>query len=277
MSAIPESILEGREAIGPWNYAARIPEGSSSRDYAFAPLLVAVISGGIGMFLGNDVARDVPFWFNATVWVALILSALGMLLSIWMFFGRWVWTAPQMALFSLAGFAPIFWAFQGATLGSFVLYGKAPFLTKAGILLAFVVWHGWWIKRTAKRCLSIWENKTLREKVWITYDCATVYRQFAAKAEMDAAGVVWHPGSFGILLPIFSCVPLYLYRYEIVEYLGVPWIPIIGFVLGFSAFVLITTALAASVIAMLVIPARIVASTGNPVLVDMMTPANAPR
>jgi hypothetical protein len=94
---------------------------------------------------------------------------------------------------------------------------------------------------------------------------------------MEAAGVVWHPGPLGIFVPIFFCLPMYIYRYEIVQFLGVPWIPVLGLVLGFSVFVLITTALAASVISMLVIPARIVAATGKPVLVDMMTPANAPK
>ncbi len=277
MSTAPTSFVEERETIGPWDYTARIPDGASSRNYAFAPLLVSIIAGGIAMFLGVNVARNVPFWDNATVWVSLALSAVGLLLSAWMYFGKWVWTAPQMALFSLAGFVPIFWAFQGAMLVSFLLYSDASVFSRISILLVYISWHGWWISQAAKRCMSIWSNKTSREKVWITYECATVYRQFAAKAAMEAAGVRWHPGSFGILLPMLSCAPLYIYRHEIVGYLGVPWVPMIGFALGFSAFVLITTALAASVTTMLLIPARIVAATGKPVLVDMMTPANAPR
>lgn len=277
MSNVPLSIIDGREAIGPWNYSARIPEGASSKDYAFIPFLVAVICGGMGMFLANDVARNVPFWSNAAVWVAIVMSVLSTLLSMWMFAGRWVWTAPQMALFSLAGFAPIFWAFQGASLSAFFLYSHAPFWARTSILFGFLLWHGWWIFQTAKRCMSIWSDIALREKVWIPYHCATVYRQFAAKSAMDTKGVTLHPGPFGILLPVFLCIPLYIYRHEIVGYLDVPWVPMIGLVLGFSVFVLITTAMTASVVAMLVIPARIVASTGNPVLVDMMTPANAPR
>lgn len=277
MSNVPQSILEGREAIGPWNYSARIPDGASSRDYAFIPFLVAVLCSGIGMFLGSDVARDAPFWGNATVWVTLSLSAMSILLGIWMFFGRWVWTAPQMAMFGLAGFVPIFWAFQGASLTAFVIYSNASFSAKTSILLVFLAWHGWWIRAIALRCMFIWTNVALREKVWVPYDCATVYRQFAAKSEMEAAGAAWHPGPIGILLPVFFCIPLYIYRLEITQYLDVPWIPMIGFVLGFSVFVLITTALTFGVVAMLVIPARIVASTGHPVLVDMMTPANAPR
>lgn len=277
MSKVPQSILDGREAIGPWNYSARIPEGASSKNYSFVPLLVAVICGGMGMFLADDVARNVPFWSNAAVWAAMLLSVLSVLVSMWMFVGRWVWTAPQMALFSLAGFTPVFWAFQGASLSAFLLYSRAPFSAKAGVLLVFLAWHGWWIHQTAKRCMAIWVNVALREKVWIPYDCATVYRRSAAKSAMDAAGISWHPGPIGLLLPVFLCIPLYFYRYEVVGYLGVPWVPIVGVVLSFSSFVVITTALTAIVVAMLVIPARIVASTGNPVLVDMMTPANAPR
>jgi hypothetical protein len=277
MSNVPQSILDGREAIGPWNYSARIPEGASSRNYAFLPLLAAVLFGGLGMFFGGDVARSEPFWSNAAVWVALILSALAMLLSVWMFFGRWVWTAPQMGLFGLAVFLSLFWAFQGASLTAFLLYSHAPLLTKVGILMAVLAWHGWWIQQTAKRCLSIWANVALREKVWIPYDCATVYRQFAAKEAMDAAGVAWHPGPVAILLPFFLCIPLYIYRHEVIGYLNVPWVPVAIFVLGLPIFVVCTTAITAGVVAMLLIPARIVASTGNPVLVDMMTPANAPR
>lgn len=277
MSNVPQSILEGREEIGPWNYSARIPDGASSRNYAFLPLLVAVICGGMGMFLGNDVARNVPFWSNAAVWGALVLSVFSISISLWMFLGRWVWTAPQMAMFSLAGFTPIFWAFQGASLFAFSLYSSAPFLAKTGILMVFLAWHGWWIHQTAKRCMAIWANVALREKVWIHYDCATVYRRSAAKSAMAAAGVTWHPGPIGLLLPVLLCFPLYFYRHEVVGYLDVPWVPMVGFVLSFSSFALITTALTAIVVAMLVIPARILTSTGNPVLLDMMTPANAPR
>ncbi len=277
MSNAPQSILDGREAIGPWNYSARIPEGASSRDYAFAPLLIAVIVGSLGMFLGSNVARNEPFWSNVAVWIALMQSVAGALLSLWMFFGHWVWTASQMALFGIVGLGPVLWAFQGGPLTAFLLYSDAPLLAKACVLIAFLAWHGWWIQQTAKRCLSIWANVALREKVWIPYDYATVYRQFAAKEAMDAAGVAWHPGPVVILLPFFLCIPLYIYRHEVIGYLNVPWVPVAIFVLGLPIFVVCTTAITAGVVSMLVIPARIVGSTGNPVLVDMMTPANAPR
>lgn len=277
MSNVHQSIFDGRESTGPWNYSARIPEGANSRDYAFVPLLVAVIVSAVGMFLGNDVARNEPFWSNVTVWIALMQLVMGVLLSLWMFFGQWVWTAPQMALFGIVGLGPVLWAFQGAPLTAFLLYSEAPLLAKAGALMTALAWHGWWIQQTAKRCLSIWANVALREKVWIPYDCATVYRQFAAKEAMESAGVAWHPGPVAILLPFFLCVPLYIYRHEVIEYLNVPWVPVAIFVLGLPVFVVCTTAITAAVVAMLVIPGRIVASTGNPVLVDMMTPANAPR
>lgn len=277
MTNLPQSILDGREAIGPWNYSVRIPDGASSRDYAFLPLLIAVIVGSLGMFLSSDVARNEPFWSTAAVWVALMLSAMGVALSLWMFFGSWVWTAPQMARFGSVGLGLVFWAFQGAPLTAFLLYSDAPVLARACVLVVVLTWHGWWVLQTAKRCLSIWSDVALREKVWIPYDCATVYRQFAAKEAMDAAGVAWHPGPVAILLPFFLCIPLYIYRHEVVGYLNVPWVPVAIFVLGLPVFVVCTTALTASVVAMLVIPARIAASTGNPVLVDMMTPANASR
>jgi hypothetical protein len=272
MSNVPQSILEGREAIGPWNYSARVPEGASSASYAFLPLAAAVLFGGLGVFLGDDVAHRVPFWSNASVWIAVMLSAACLLLSASMFLGRWVWTAPQMGMFGLAVFSSLFWAFQGASLFAFLLYSHAPLFAKAGVLIAFVVWHGWWVVQTATRCMSIWANATTREKVWVPYDCATVYRQFAAKSAMDEAGVIWHPGTMGILLPFTLCAPLYLYRQEVIAYLDVPWVPATLFLIGMPIFVVCTTALTAAVVAMLIIPARIVASTGKPVLVDMMTP-----
>lgn len=277
MNNVRTSRLDELEAIGPWNYSARIPEGASSRDYAFVPLLVAILLGGLGMFLGSAAAPNVSFWSNAAVLLSAMLSASGALLSVWMFFGQWVWTAPQMALFGLVGLGPVLWAFQGAPLLAFVLYSQTPLVIRAAILTTFLLWHGWWIHQTAKRCRSIWENVALRERVWVPYECATVYRQFAAKSEMEAAGVAWHPSAFGILLPIFLCIPLYFYRLEVVEYLDAPWIILVGFMLGFSTLILVSTALSFGIIAMLVIPARIVARTGNPVLVDMMTPANAPK
>jgi hypothetical protein len=277
MSGAPQTILNGGEVAGPWTYSARIPEGASSRNYAFIPFLVAFICGGMGAFLANDVARNTPFWSNIAVWVTLGLSATSMVVGIWMFLGHWVWTAPQMALFSLAGFAPIFWAFQGASFSAFFLYSNAPALARSALFSGFLLWHAWWIFRSARRCMALWSDVELREKVWIPYDCATVYRQFAAKAALDAKGVALHPGPLGISLPMVTCIPLYIYRHELVAYLDVPLLPMIGAVLGLSVFVLITTALTISVVAMLVIPARIVATSGKPVLVDMMTPASAAK
>lgn len=277
MTRAPSPTLDGREAIGPWHYSARIPEGASSRDYAFIPLVTAAICASMGTFLACDVGGDVPLWSNAAVWVAVLMSALGSTLSVWMFVGRWAWTAPQMAMFGIAGLAPIYWAFQGASLFAFFLYSHAPFMARASVLLCFLGWHGWWIFQTAKRCMSIWSDVAWREKVWVPYECATVYRQFAAKAAMDAKGVTWHPGPFGILLPMLLCIPMYACRHELVSHLGIPWVPMIGLMLGFSVLVLMSAAITASVVSMLIIPARIVASTGKPVLVDMMTPADAPR
>lgn len=277
MSTEPGSILDGRETLGPWNYSSRVPDGASSRDYAFLPLVIALLFGGIGIFLASDIVSNVPFWSNAAVWCVFAQSAVGVLISVWMFFGRWAWTAPQMALFGIVGLAPVLWAFQGAPLLAFVLYSKAPWELRITVLLFFVAWHGWWIQQTTKRCLSIWSDDSMRDKVWIPYDCATVYRQFAAKSAMEAKGVAWHPGPGGLLLPVVLCIPMYIYRHEIVAYLGVPWIPLAILVLGFTVFTLVTTVLTFGCIAMLVLPARIVAATGNPVLVDMMTPADAPK
>jgi hypothetical protein len=258
-----------------WSYSARIPEGADSRTYAFAPLLVGVLVEGIGAFLANDIARHVPLWGNAVVWSCLIQAMLCILVWAWMFWGKWVWTTPQMAVFGVSSLAPVLWAFQGAPLLSFLLYSGAPTSEKLLISSTFLGWHFWWARRTAKLCLSIWNDPVWRIKVWAPYNYATVYRQFAAKAAMDAAGIKWYPGALGLTLPLVSCIPLYLYRYEVISYLDVPFVPLMGFVLGAGILVLITTAITAGVVMMLVIPARIVADTGTPVLVDMMTSTNA--
>ncbi|MFY9460601.1 MAG: hypothetical protein WAP57_12720 [Aquabacterium commune] len=277
MSSTHRYILDEKGPLAPWSYSARIPKSASSRNYALLPLLAAILFGSMGAFLGQDVAHNVSFLSNASTWVTLALSSAGILLSMWMFCGRWSWTAPQMALLGFSVLAPFFWAFQGAPLFAFVIYSKTSSLTKAVILLMFLGWHGWWIDQTARRCADIWENVTLREKVWVPYEQATVYRRSAAKRAMDTVGAAWHPGPLGLLLPILLCVALYFFRYALVGYLDTPWVPMIGFVLGFTPLTLATTAMTFSSVAMLVIPARIVAATGKPVLVDMMTSATAPR
>ena len=277
MSTLPASILEGREAIGPWNYSARVPEGASSRDYAFLPLVAGILFHGTGIFLAQDVARHVPFWNNAVVWLGIVQAALCFLLSAWMFWARWVWTAPQMALLGICGLGAVFWTFQLASLLSFLFYSGAPLGGKLLIALAFLGWQGWWNQRVAKRCLSIWDDKTRRDRVWLRYDCATVYRRSSAKAEMDAVGVQWHTGVTALVVPFLACVPLYYFRNAVVGYLDAPLVPVLGVVMGLTLFVLASTAVTVSIVMMLVIPARIVAETGNPVLMDMMTPANAPK
>jgi hypothetical protein len=270
------SAKEGPKSIAPWSYSARIPESASSRNYAFAPLVVACLVHGTGVFLGHDIAQGIPFWSNAVVWAGLAQALTCLLIAAWMFWGHWNWTAPQLALFGVCGFGSVFWAFQFAPLMSFLLYGHSPLPLKLLIAGTFFGWHLWWNQGVAMRCLAIWNHPSWRPKVWIEYEPATVYRRSAAKTAMDAMGVKMHPGLVGLCLPVAACIPLYFYRQEVLAILNVPLVPLLSFLVLSSIFTLLTSAMTSSVVMMFVLSNRVMSQANKPVLVDMMSPSQAP-
>jgi hypothetical protein len=276
MSNLPASILEGREAVGPWNYAARTPEGASSRAYAFAPLLTAILVYGMGLFLTDDVSPSTPFLSNGVVWIGLINACGCLLVWAWMFWGRWVWTAPQMGIFGITALFAFLYAFQLGPVTSMVVYGNAPIGARVLVLIAFFLWHGWWVRYTWRYCAKLWDDVATRDRIWIRYDCATVYRRSAAKAALDALGFKWHPGPITIVSSGLLVVPMLLFRRELVAYFDIAIQPMVVLVGGMAAFTLFTTALTAGIALYFYYPAILVKETDKPVLVDQMTAANAP-
>jgi hypothetical protein len=269
-------IRKRRKGLDPWSYPARIPENASSKNYAFAPLAIASLIHGMGVFFAYAVAQDISFWSNAVVWAGMIQALACLLIAMWMFWGRWTWTAPQLALFGICGFSSIFWAFQFAPLMSFLLYSKSPLVLKMVIAATFFGWHLWWNRGVAMRCLSIWNHPNWHSKVWIEYEPATVYRRSEAKAAMDAMGVKLHPGLMGLFLPVAACIPLFAYRYEVLLILDVPLMPLLSFLILSSVFTMLTAAITSSVVMMLILSRRVVNQTNKPVLVDMLSSGQVP-
>jgi hypothetical protein len=276
MSNLPASILEGREAVGPWNYSARTPEGASSRAYAIMPLVTGIVVYGLGLFLTYDVASSTPFWSNWVVWIGVINACGCLLVWVWMFWGRWVWTAPQMGVMGFAvGFA-LLYSFQLGPVASMAFYGNAPIGARVLVFITFFAWHGWWARYTWRHCAKLWSDVATRDRIWIRYECATVYRQFAAKAGLEALGFKWHPKPLTLLSSGFLVVPILVFRRELVAYFDIALPPMVALVGGMAVFALFTTALTMVIAVYFYYPAILVKETDKPVLVDQMTAANAP-
>jgi len=272
-----------REAAGtdtrvadPWSYASRVPQSFDSRSLAFLPAVLALIGDGLGIFLAYDAAVGrVAFWSNPTVWVGIMHAAFCVAIGAWMFLGKWIWTAAQMGFFSLTMLA-VPYALHFASLIGLCLYGSAPMWAKAALLATSLLWHVGWAAHVVRRCSSIWGDQELRQRTWIRYESATVYRQFAAKEAMDRVRLSFYPGNAMALGFVFLIIPLVWMRQELATFFGGSFIHVFLVFFGASVSTLGLTFSVFSILFLMVYPARIVARTGNPVLVDMMTPANAP-
>lgn len=266
-------IEESRE---PWGYTRRVPEGSSSRQLALLPATLGVLCDGLGIFLADDVAGGrVLFWSNPAVWFGILHALYCFAIAAWMFFGRWVWTAPQMGLMSLCMLGVLYTLNLGSLTGV-ILYGTASPVVKTGLLLASFVWYGFWggaCFAAVPRDLGQ-RNAAASGLGWVR-DCNGV----PAVRSQGCRKPTWHAVS-PRQQSLHRCVSSAHSDGVVVSRIGdVLWgelrspssslvAPVVS-VLGLTFTVFAT-------MMMLVYPAKIVAETGKPVLVDMMTPADAP-
>lgn len=256
----------------PWGYRQRV--AWSSRSFAFLPALLGVIGNGAGMFMAHDAAMGrVPFWSNIGVWVGLGHLLFCAIVSACMYWGRWLWTAPQMAVFGLSMFSVAYWWNISSLIGV-CLYGSADVIVRTGAMLATLAWYGWWGCDVAGKCRQIWESEDWRQRIWVEYDKAVVYRQFDAKAAFDAFGLRFYPGNGAMVSAAAVMFPLVWWRQEFSALFGgVPIVHVISILVAPVIGVLMITSLTVAIVMMMIYPAKIVAQTGKPVLVDMITPA----
>lgn len=263
--------------VEPWDYTRRVPQGWGPRDIAFAPALLAVVATGGGMFMAHDAAMGrVHFWLNPVVLFGLAHIVFCLAVAAWMFWGRLLWTAPQMGLASMAMLG-LPYLIHFASLLSICLYSPAPSISKGALLLLSLAWHVWWVMDVAKKCRLIWADESLHRQVWIVYEPAFVYRQYGAKDAMERVGLRLYPSNWTLIVAFGLVIPLVWWRAELSAHFGVPFIHVFMAMLGGSVGVLGLTFVTVAAVMMLAYPARGTAATGKPVLVDTMTPAGAER
>jgi hypothetical protein len=257
-------------------YETRIPQGHSTRDWAFLPFIFCVMCG-VGIFMANDVAvGKVTFWDNAVVWLGLGLAlyciGLGVAMTLW----KWQWTAMQMGLFGLC-IIVFYYAFSGASLAGALLYGSAPFETKALVLVASLAWNLYWIATTVKKSNEIWQNESLRNRAWVQYKNAVVHRRSGVKDAMDRVGLKLHPQEWIIVVYSILVIPaLIWWRKDLSALFGVPFVHIFGIVYGQFVAVLALVGFVMAFMLTIYYPIKIQRMAGKPVLFDMMTRTNAP-
>lgn len=269
--------LSGLDAPGqPWAYASRVAEGWDARQIAFMPAFIAVLGSGVGVFMAHDATMGrIPFWSNAVVWFGLIHMGFFVAFAAWMRWGRLIWTAPEMGLASQC-LLSIPYGFHFASLWATCFYGSAPTWIRVALVATSLIWHGWWIAHVVKRCQAIWRDPSLRQRVWVCYEPAFVYRQFGAKDAFERVGLRFYPRTAAMVAALFVLILLVWWRRELSTLFGVPFIHVFGILFSPIVTVLGLTFSVFAAMMMLVYPAKIVAETGKPVLVDMMTPADAP-
>jgi len=256
-------------------YETRIPEGYSSRNLAFLPLIFGLMYG-VGIFMAHDAAMNkVAFWLNPVVLFGIGLALYCFLISLWMFFLKLNWTATHFGVLIVGCLPALYYSFSGAGLADILLYGTAPFGIKLLVLVLSLAWNGYWMYMTFRGCRAIWNDTSLRKMVWVSYKDAVVYRRSAARVAMNQVNIKLHPNHLTVIFGILMITPLFWWRTEFSELFGVPIIHIIGIV-GQSIMVIGLTFPIMGFMLMIYYPIKIQRATGKPVLFDMLAPANAP-
>jgi hypothetical protein len=257
-------------------YETRIPDGYSSRDMAFLPFLFGILFCGVGVFMADDAALGkVGFWSNPVVLLGIGLALSCNIIGASMLFRRWRWTATQMGINGLFVLT-FFYLLSGASLSGILFYGSSPFDVKVLVFFLSLAWNGYWIHLTIRGCRAIWADESLRQRVWVDYKDAVVYRRSAAKAAMDKVGLKPHPGNLTMVFVFFLMIPFIWWRAELSAYFGVPFVHVFVAIIGQSVAVMGWIFPVLSFMLMIYYPQKIKRSTGKAVLFDMMAPANAP-
>ena len=258
-------------------YENRIPEGWSSRDLAFLPILCGVLLGGMGVFMAHDAAMEkVLFWSNPVVLVGVGLALYAALLGLSMYFLRWRSTAVQSGLVMLAAMPLFYYAFSGASLADILLYGSAPFEIKTLLFIISLAWNGYWAYVTIRGCESIWTDESLRQSVWVIYRNAVVYRRSGAKAAIEQKGVRIHPNNLTMVLAVLLIIPLVWWQKDLSALFGVPFVHVLLALFGQFATVIGWICTILFFMLMIYYPLKIRSATGKTVLFDMAAPAKAP-
>jgi hypothetical protein len=266
---------------GPWSYDQRLPNGMLGGIFPFLIIILGIAPTGFGIFLANDVAWDTPFYSNIIVWLGFALMFFSVSLAIWIFFSNWLWTAPQFGIATLAAVIPCVYGFVFAPLISSVLYSQASIFAKCILLTPFLLLHISWGKRVARACKAALKDKAAFNRAWIHHNgIATVFLNESGKTIAREKGFRSIPSLPYVVLPFLLSVPMYIYGNELTRFFSIPFIPLTFLVIGSSTFLVFTSIIVYSSIFHFQASAQIVASTDEPVLIDMVNisaEAKAPK
>lgn len=258
---------------GPWAYTRRLPNGMLGGVFPFAIVFLGVFSSGVGIFLANDVAWDTPFWSNLVVWIGFGLMFFSVCVAIWIFFADWLWTVPQFGLALLAAIVPCAYGFVFGPLVSSVLYSHASVFAKCLLSAPIFLMHISWGRHVAQSCAAILEDKSSSDRVWVRHKgIATVFMNQCAKSVAEQKGFQVLPPLLYVGVPFLLPVPMYFFGKELTRFFSIPFIPLVFLVIGSVVFLIFTSLIVYSFIIHFRASGQIVQATGEPVLIDMVSP-----
>lgn len=256
---------------GPWAYDRRVPVLISSGAMSLVLSMLGVFLPGFGMFLAKDVARGIPFWSNWVVLFGVALMLGCFVVAIWMHFGKWLWTAPQLGTLGVLSFVSCLYGLVFAPLLSSVLYSQASIFAKCVLVAPLLLFHIAWAKKMAHSCWAVISDEVAYKRVWVFYPgIATIFSRSQAATEVERKGFTSTPSALFIVVPFILIVPMYFFGADLTVFFDMPFVPLMLLVVGSGVCLLFTSVLVLSVIMHFIVPARIVDATDLPVLVSWM-------
>lgn len=256
---------------GPWSYERRIPVIFTSGVISVVLCGLGLLFPGLGIFLANDVAPAVSFWSNAVVWCGFGLMIGCQVIAIWMYFGKWLWTAPQLGVLSLFSLISCLYGFVFAPLMSAVIYGDASIFAKSILLFVVLSVHLFWGVKILKSCWAVIDDADSYGRAFVLYPgVASVFFTDVAMSLAEKKGFSSTPSALFIVTPFVFALSMFIFGGELVFFFRMPFVPLMLLIMGLGIFLLFTSLLVFSIVMHFLVPARIVNKTELPVLANLM-------
>ena len=223
----------------------------------------------MAIFLFDDVARRTPFWSNAWVWYAFVVTSLMCLLLGAMALRQWQWRMEQVSAFGfLAGICTLNLLLP--TYVGIATYSAAPQGMKLLLWGGLLGYQGWFALGIARAYRRAWNEPSLLKLMLIEKDDHFLFLHQGENLVREKVGFQLHCSPLTMIVFMVAGFGTYFVRNPLIAYFDVSWVPI--------AYAIISVPLATLGTAMIVVslqyfvyPHRLTRETGKVVYLDKVS------
>jgi hypothetical protein len=252
------------------------PDEAAPRRLASRTAMLPFILASFGVAIAHGASPRTPFFENALVDLCLAICAISLILFLIPKVFNWDWKAKYFGATLIYTGAPAFFGIIPWL--SIVSYSALPLWACACILLAYGVPIFLWCRRYNRFYQAVFNEKTLRNQLYVEEDDAVYYLQKAdqwlleKKLKLDQC-----PSATYFLLFAFLAFLTVPFAAELSRVFGLPYVHIFLPILSLPIVLLCAGLSTRGYLIFYHFPAIIKKQTGKDVYVDMETKPTLPK